>query len=149
MKYLLATLFIVVFVQCKFDNSEEAYQDVAFNDDEIEWSEDSRDVDTTFDVVAKSPEFIGGPKAMSKFIQHNFEYPEVSKEMGEQGTVWVEFVVRANGSVRDVKIVKGVSKALDKEAKRVVKRMPKWIPGEQAGKPVNVRYTIPIKAKLG
>ena len=142
MKYLLIILSIVVFVQCTVEYEIEEYEEV--EDEKVE-----SDTDTTFDVVAKSPEFVGGPEAMSRFIQKNFEYPEIARELGEQGTIWVEFVVRANGSVRDVKVVKGVSKSLDKEAKRIIKRMPKWIPGEQAGKPVNVRYTIPIKAKLG
>jgi len=100
------------------------------------------------EVVAISPEFPGGASEMAAFIQKNFEYPEISREMGEQGTVWVEFVVYSDGEIRDVKVVKGVSPALDNEAKRVVKAMPKWKPGEQAGKKVNVRYTIPIKAKL-
>jgi len=102
-----------------------------------------------YDVVAISPEYPGGPGEMATFIQENFEYPEMAREMGEQGTIWVEFVVYSDGKIKDVKIVKGVSESLDKEAKRIVKRMPRWKPGEQAGKKVNVRYTIPIKARLG
>jgi len=106
-------------------------------------------VATVYDVVAISPEYPGGPGEMAIFIQENFEYPEMAREMGEQGTIWVEFVVYSNGDIRDVKVVKGVSESLDKEAKRIVKKMPNWKPGEQAGKKVNVRYTIPIKARLG
>jgi len=106
-------------------------------------------VATVYDVVAISPEYPGGPGEMALFIQENFEYPEMAREMGEQGTIWVEFVVYSNGDIRDVKVVKGVSESLDKEAKRIVKKMPNWKPGEQAGKKVNVRYTIPIKARLG
>ena len=102
-----------------------------------------------YDVVAVSPEYPGGPAEMGNFIRENFEYPEIAREMGEQGTVWVEFVVFSDGSIKQVKVVKGVSESLDKEAKRVVKKMPHWKPGEQAGKKVNVKYTIPIKAKLG
>lgn len=102
-----------------------------------------------YDVVAISPEYPGGPGEMAVFIQENFEYPEMAREMGEQGTIWVEFVVYSDGNIKDVKVVKGVSESLDKEAKRIVRRMPKWKPGEQAGKKVNVRYTIPIKARLG
>lgn len=101
------------------------------------------------DVVGKSPEYPGGPAEMAAFIQETFEYPEMAREMGEQGTIWVEFVVYSDGKIKDVKVVKGVSASLDKEAMRVVKRMPHWQPGEQAGKAVNVRYTIPIKARLG
>ncbi len=102
-----------------------------------------------YDVVAISPEYPGGPGEMAVFIQENFEYPEMAREMGEQGTIWVEFVVYSDGKIKDVKVVKGVSESLDKEAKRIVRQMPKWKPGEQAGKKVNVRYTIPIKARLG
>lgn len=102
-----------------------------------------------YDVVAVSPEYPGGPGEMAVFIQENFEYPEMAREMGEQGTIWVEFVVYSDGNIKDVKVVKGVSESLDKEAKRIVKKMPNWKPGEQAGKKVNVRYTIPIKARLG
>jgi protein TonB len=102
-----------------------------------------------YDVVAISPEYPGGPGEMAVFIQENFEYPEMAREMGEQGTIWVEFVVYSDGKIKDVKVVKGVSESLDREAKRIVNRMPKWKPGEQAGKKVNVRYTIPIKARLG
>jgi len=102
-----------------------------------------------FDVVGQDPLFPGGAGEMASFIQKTFEYPEMAREMGEQGTVWVEFVVFSDGSIKQVRVVKGVSESLDKEAIRVVKRMPKWKPGEQAGKKVNVRYTIPIKAILG
>lgn len=113
--------------------------------------EEVEEVKTTVihDVVAVSPEYPGGPGEMAVFIQKTFDYPEMAREMGEQGTIWVEFVVFADGSIKQVKVVKGVSESLDKEAMRVVKRMPKWKPGEQAGKAVNVRYTIPIKARLG
>lgn len=102
----------------------------------------------TYDVVAVSPEYPGGPQAMSQFIMDNFEYPEKSIKNNEQGTIWVEFVVRNTGKLSNVVVVKGVSKRLDAECVRVIKSMPKWSPGEQKGKKVNVRYTIPIKAKM-
>lgn len=101
------------------------------------------------DFAEVNPEFPGGEEAMGLFIKENFEYPQIAVEMGEQGTVYVEFVVNKDGSIVSEKVVKGVSPSIDKEALRVVKKMPKWKPGEQAGKPVTVRYTIPIKAKLG
>ena len=101
------------------------------------------------DFAEVSPEFPGGEVEMIRFIQENFEYPEIAREMGEQGTVYVQFVVNQDGSIIEEKVIKGVSSSIDKEALRVVKRMPKWKPGEQAGKPVRVRYTMPIKARLG
>lgn len=101
------------------------------------------------DVAEVDPAFPGGEGAMVKFINETFEYPEISREMGEQGTVYVQFVVYSDGSIKDVKVIKGVSSAIDKEAIRVVKKMPAWTPGEQAGKKVNVRYVIPISVRLG
>ena len=101
------------------------------------------------DFAEVNPEFPGGDAEMAKFIKENFEYPQISIEMREEGTVYVEFVVNKDGSIVSEKIVKGVSTSIDKEALRVVKKMPRWKPGEQAGKAVTVRFTIPIKAKLG
>jgi protein TonB len=127
------------------DEVDESLIDLGADYEEVE------EVETTVihDVVAVSPEYPGGPAEMAVFIQKTFEYPEMAREMGEQGTIWIEFVVYSDGKIKDVRVVKGVSESLDKEAIRVVKRMPKWKPGEQAGKAVNVRYTIPIKARLG
>jgi protein TonB len=123
--------------------------DLSLVDLNAEPEEQEEIVAQVYDVVAISPEYPGGPGEMALFIQENFEYPEMAREMGEQGTIWIEFVVYSDGKIKDVKVVKGVSESLDREAKRIVRRMPKWKPGEQAGKKVNVRYTIPIKAKLG
>lgn len=97
------------------------------------------------DFVEVDPAFPGGELEMVKFIQKNVVYPELSREMGEQGTVYVQFVVNTDGTIQDVIVFKGISDLLDKEAVRVVKKMPSWSPGEQAGKKVRVRYMIPIK----
>ena len=72
----------------------------------------------------------------------------MAKENGIQGKVFVQFVVWKDGSIRDVKVVKGVHKTLDNEATRVVKTMPKWTPGKQRGKAVNARFTLPIKFRI-
>ncbi len=102
-----------------------------------------------FDFVEVDPSFPGGPAAMNQWIVDNVEYPELAREMGEQGIVYVKFVVNSKGSIEKVSIRKGISDALDAEAKRVVKKMPKWVPGEQAGKPVSVNFTLPIHFRLG
>ena len=81
------------------------------------------------DFAEVNPEFPGGEEAMGLFIKENFEYPQIAVEMGEQGTVYVEFVVNKDGSIVSEKVVKGVSPSIDKEALRVVKKMPKWKPG--------------------
>jgi periplasmic protein TonB len=100
------------------------------------------------DFAEKEPSFPGGEGAMHRYIQENVVYPELSREMGEQGTVYVQFVVNSDGSIEDVKVVKPVSDLLNKEAIRVVKSMPAWAPGEQAGKKVRVRFTLPINFKI-
>ena len=76
------------------------------------------------------------------------KYPEMAKENGIQGKVFVQFVVWKDGTIKDVKVVKGVHKTLDGEAQRVVKSMPKWTPGKQRGTAVNARFTLPIKFRI-
>jgi protein TonB len=105
-------------------------------------------VEQIFDVVEENPEFPGGEGAMFKFLNENIKYPEMAKENGIQGKVFVQFVVWKDGTIRDVKIVKGVHKTLDGEAQRIVKYFPKWSPGKQRGKPVSVKFTLPIKFRI-
>ncbi|MCJ8291799.1 MAG: energy transducer TonB [Crocinitomicaceae bacterium] len=88
--------------------------------------------------------FPGGEKAMMKFISDNIKYPEVDKEMGTQGRVYVQFVVEKDGSLSNISIMRGVSKTIDREAKRVIRLMPKWKPAEAAGKIVRCRSRLPI-----
>ncbi len=102
-----------------------------------------------FDFPDVDPSFVGGAAAMSQWILDNVDYPEISREMGEQGKVYVKFVVDKKGNISKVSIRQGVSDALDAEAKRVVKKMPKWVPGEVNGKPVRVNFTLPIHFRLG
>ncbi|MCK7535289.1 MAG: energy transducer TonB [Marinilabiliales bacterium] len=88
-----------------------------------------------FQVVENAPAFPGGDGARMKFLQENIKYPQMARESGIQGTVYVTFVVERNGSVTDVKILRGIGGGCDEEAVRVVKNMPKWEPGKQRGKP--------------
>ena len=100
------------------------------------------------DFVEKEPEFIGGLQAMYDFIGKNVVYPSMEAEMGLGGTAIIQFVVNTDGSicqVVDSSQEGDVTPALSNEAIRVVRSMPKWIPGEQAGKKVRVRYTLPIR----
>ncbi|MBI3136596.1 MAG: energy transducer TonB [Bacteroidetes bacterium] len=90
------------------------------------------------------PEFPGGFKAMYEFISSNVKYPDLAAEMGAQGTVQVHFIVNRDGSISDVTTDSRMNKDLEKEAMRVISMMPNWKPGEQAGKPVRVHYTVPI-----
>ena len=104
--------------------------------------------DFVFDFPEENPEFKGGLKKMNEYLRNNIQYPEMAKENGIQGRVFVQFVVGKDGVIRDVFVLKGVHKSLDKEAKRVVKSMPRWNPGKQRSKAVSVRYTLPINFQL-
>jgi protein TonB len=94
--------------------------------------------------VEQNPEFPGGQEAMMKWIYNELKYPVIAMEMGIGGRVTVSFVVGKDGSIRDIAIMRGVDASLDKEAIRVVSKMPKWIPGRQGGNPVSVKFMLPI-----
>ena len=99
--------------------------------------------------VENPPSFPGGEKALSKYLAENIIYPKDAKEKGIEGKVYLQFIINEEGSVTDVKIIrKSVNSSLDEEAIRVVKTMPKWIPGKQNGKIVKVQFTLPIIFKL-
>ncbi len=101
-----------------------------------------------FDAVEQMPTFPGGDAALYKFLSDNIVYPAAAAEEGVSGRVTVRFVVTKSGNVDQVTIARGKHPALDKEAIRVVKKLPKFIPGKQNGKNVNVWYTLPINFRL-
>lgn len=104
---------------------------------------------TVYLVVEKMPEFPGGQKALYQFLSENVKYPVIARENRIQGQVRCQFVVNKDGSITDVEVVKsGGDASLDKEAIRVLKAMPNWIPGKQQGKLVRVKYTVPVTFKL-
>ena len=94
------------------------------------------------------PQFPGGDQAMMKFVAENVQYPQEARDKEISGRVMVGFIVEKDGSVNEVKVVKGIGGGCDEEAVRVVKAMPKWIPGKQDDKPVRVSYTMPFFFKL-
>jgi periplasmic protein TonB len=106
------------------------------------------DENKVFLVVEQQPEFEGGYEGMMNFIKKNMKYPASARRMGIDGTVYVTFVVGKDGSINDVRVLKGISADCDKEAVRVVQAMPNWKAGKQNGKPVLVRFNLPIKFKL-
>lgn len=106
------------------------------------------DDNVVFQVVEKMPSFPGGDAALFKFLGDNVKYPVIAQENGVQGRVICQFVVNKDGSIVDVEVVRSVDTSLDKEAIRVIKSMPKWSPGQQRGKPVRVKYTLPVNFKL-
>lgn len=101
-----------------------------------------------FQIVETMPEYPGGEKEMYKYIIKNLRYPEIARENNVQGKVYVSFIVSKDGSLREVKVLRGIGYGCDEEAMRVILRMPRWKPGTQRGKPVAVRYTLPFNFKL-
>ena len=100
-----------------------------------------------YQVVEEMPQFPGGVKALMDYLKTNVKYPEAAKAAKIEGRVTTSFIVGEDGVIRDVKVLRSVSPELDAEAIRVMSSMPKWEPGKQDGKPVPVRYTVPINFK--
>ena len=101
-----------------------------------------------FTIVEQMPSFPGGDQKMYEYLSKNIKYPQIARESGIQGRVFVNFVVEPDGSVSNVKVLRGIGGGCDEEAMRVVKAMPKWTPGKQRGKAVRVSYTLPVVFKL-
>lgn len=111
--------------------------------------EEEPEEQTIFEVVEQMPEFPnGGMAGLMQFLSKNIKYPTIAQENGTQGRVTVQFVVNRDGSIVDAKVLRGVDPYLDKEALRVIGTMPKWKPGMQRGKPVRVKYTVPVMFRL-
>jgi TonB family protein len=104
--------------------------------------------DTVYQIVEEMPKFPGGEKALMDYVSNNVKYPEEAKNKNIAGRVFVSFVVEKDGSIGEVKVLRGIGGGCDEEAVRVIKGMPKWKPGIQKGKPVRVSYQIPIYFKL-
>ena len=100
-----------------------------------------------------NPSFEGGNDAMMKYLRDNLKFPKEAEERGLEGTVFVDFIVAANGSVREVMVIddtqgEEVDQSFRSEAIRVVTAMPKWVPGRQRGKPVDVKFSLPITFQM-
>lgn len=107
-----------------------------------------KDTINVYDCVEQMPSFPGGTQKLKEFIEENLRYPKELEETCIQGRVIVRFVVERNGKLSNVKVVKSVHPVLDKEALRIVKLMPRWIPGRQNGITVRVKCYIPIIFRL-
>jgi TonB family protein len=106
------------------------------------------DSDKVYDVVENMPQFPGGFSAMMKFLSDNIKYPVVAEEKRQQGRVIVTFIVECDGTVTNVRVAMSAGEYLDNEALRVIKSMPRWIPGRQNGSTVRVKYTFPVTFRL-
>lgn len=120
----------------------EAYTPPAVVEEEEESSQQ------IFTVVETMPEFPGGQGALLQYLSKSIKYPVIAQENGIQGRVSCSFVVNKDGSIVDAEVIRGVDPSLDKEALRVINAMPKWSPGKQRGKPVRVKYTVPVTFRL-
>ena len=104
--------------------------------------------DMEYCIVEMMPQYPGGLAAMLKYIRENIKYPEQAMKERIQGRVTVSFIIEKDGSISDVRPILSVHPLLNKEAVRMVKSMPKWSPGKNNGKPVRVRFNLPVMFKL-
>ena len=116
----------------------------------VEEEEEEEEVaDQIFEIVEEPAAPIGGLQSFYSFVAKNMKYPKQARRMGIEGRVYIQFVIEKDGSVTDVKAVRGIGAGCDEEAIRVLKNAPKWKPGKQRGRPVRQRMIIPISFKLG
>lgn len=136
-------------VELDEDDEPDFNEDVDLDDEiEVIEMEEEEDDNVVFKVVQDMPEFPGGLKALYKFIYKHIKYPAVAAESGIQGKVFLKFVVTKTGKVDRIQVLRGVDPTLNKEAIRVVKMLPRFSPGKQRGKAVNVWYQLPVTFKL-
>ena len=141
------------------DDDADIEEDIMIStEDNVEWVdldeidyvevEPEPEEEEIFMVVEDAPEFPGGVQALLDYLRKNIKYPQICRENNIQGRVLVSFVVNKDGAIVDPQVVKSVNPSLDKEALRVISGMPNWKPGSQRGKPVRVKYTVPVNFRL-
>ena len=131
--------------ETNFASLEETGEDVVIKHIPVTVDEEVVVEDDIFVVVEENPQFPnGGTAGLLQYLGKNIKYPTIPQENGTQGRVTVQFVVNKDGSIVDVKVIRGVDPYLDKEAVRVISTMPKWIPGKQRGVPVRCKFTVPV-----
>ncbi len=127
-------------------DQDEVIEEYTYEAPEIE--EEEIVEEEVFLSVEENPEFPGGPGKLLEFVQKNLKYPMMARESDIQGRVFVGFVVEKDGSITNVRVLRGIGGGCDEEAVRVVQSLPKFKPGKQRGNPVRVAYTLPIVFKL-
>lgn len=125
------------------DSDEDEVVEIVEVEEEEEVAEEE-----IFTIVETNPSFPGGEAKMYAYLGKNMKYPPIARDNNIQGRVYVSFVVEKNGAITDVRVLRGIGGGCDEEAIRVVKSMPKWSAGKQRGKPVRVRFNLPIVFKL-
>ena len=153
---VLPLAFAVVFAACSDPLTEEPQTELEKKGISIKEVHPGEKLETNgqfdtlgiYTVVEEMPEFKGGTQELYNYLGSNIKYPEVAKKEGISGRVFVQFVVEKDGSINNVKVLRGIGGGCDEEAMRVVKSMPNWKPGKQKGEEVRVVYNLPIKFKL-
>jgi len=136
------------------DKKNDNFWDFLNNDTELDslydFSDDEENIEDNIVyptwMLNEQPKFNGDLK---EYYQKNIVYPQEELQNNIEGTVWIDFVIEKDGSITNIEVFRSVSPGLDKEAQRVIKNMPKWIPGKQMQKPVRVKFRQPIKFKIG
>jgi TonB family protein len=123
---------------------------VIFKNEDQTWSDDITEMGQgpVFTIVESMPSFVGGEAARALFLANNLIYPMEAAKNSIQGTVYISFIVDRDGSITNIKLLRGIGGGCDEESLRIVNLMPKWIPGTQNGKPVRVIFNMPISYKL-
>lgn len=116
-----------------------------FTQAQVDDSSTQQEKGEVFQVVEEMPQFPGGNDALFEYLSNNLEYPEEAVENGIKGVVYVTFIVEHDGSISNVKVLRGIGGGCDDAAHATVTNMPNWSPGKQRGKPVRVQYNLPIR----
>ncbi len=142
MEITLKHLCSVILLSIAIQTTQGIAQDLPQKPDSVQKS------NSIFTIVDQQPEFPSGEAEMMKYIQKNLKYPPFARENGIQGRMAVSFSVERDGSITDIKVIRSPAEELSQEAIRIVKNMPKWKPGLQRGKPLRVKYILPITFRL-
>jgi TonB family protein len=135
----------ILFQKIIFENTGDV---VCYPEPKSEISQSNENDDQIYNIVQKHPEFPGGQKALYEYLKTNLVYPKAVQDSRIQGRVILSFVVEKDGSITNVKVIRGVLPTLDAEAIRVVSMMPKWKPGTQMGDTVRTKFTLPVLFKI-
>ena len=134
-------------IQVDFDieiTDQKAVEEVNYENFEVE----EEVAEEVFSIVESMPQFPGGMPAFLEYLGKNIKYPRKATQLGVEGRVFVEFIVNKDGTLTDLKVVKGIGSGCDEEAIRVLSKSPSWAPGKQRGKAVRVKMVVPIFFKL-
>ena len=148
MKLFMLTFFVIVFsMNLKAQNQSNDSIEKKYLEIELEsLLPKTTEKDTIFKICDQMPEFPGGNSSLMKYLASNLRYPDTGDDI--QGRVVIRFVVRKDGSIDNIEILHSIHPIFDREAVKVIQEMPKWIPGKQNEKPVDVYFTLPIRFHL-